>query len=55
MKEKVVYLTKDSNNKIRVYTETVGFNSEYELKGFLSNKVFENSTEKFYLIFDIKE
>jgi hypothetical protein len=56
MGKEVVYFTKDRNNKIRVYTETMGFNSEDELKGLLSNKVFDNSTtEKFYLIFDIKE
>ena len=56
MRKEVVYFTKDRNNKIRIYTETVGFNSEDELKGLLSNKVFDNSTtEKFYLIFDIKE
>ena len=56
MRKEVVYFTKDRNNKIRVYTDTVGFSSEDELKGFLSNKVFDNSTtEKFYLIFDIKE
>ena len=55
-KNEVVFFTKDKNNKIRVYTETVGFNSEDELKGLLSNKVFDDSTtEKFYLIFDIKE
>ena len=56
MKKEVVYLTKDSNSKVRVYSETIRFNSEDELKGLLSNKVFDNSTtEKFYLIFDIKE
>ncbi len=56
MGKEVVYFTKNSNNKIRVYAETIRFNSEDELKGLLSNKVFDNSTtEKFYLIFDIKE
>lgn len=56
MGKEVVYLTKDSNSKVRVYSETIRFNSEDELKGLLSNKAFDNSTtEKFYLIFDIKE
>ena len=56
MQKKVVYLTKDINSKVRIYTETIRFNSEDELKGLLSNQVFDNSkTEKFYLIFDIKD
>ena len=46
MRKEVVYFTKDRNNKIRVYTETVGFNSEDELKGLLSNKVFASISKK---------
>ena len=54
MRKEVVYFTKDRNNKIRVYTKSVNLKSEFEIKQNLSNELFLNESEEFYLIFDIK-
>ena len=53
-KNEVVFFTKDKNNKIRAYTKSVDLKSEFEIKQNLSNELFLNESEEFYLIFDIK-
>lgn len=53
-KNEVVFFTKDKNNKIRVYTKSVNLKSEFEIKQNLSNELFLNESEEFYVIFDIK-
>lgn len=53
-KNEVVFFTKDKNNKIRVYMKSVNLKSEFEIKQNLSNELFLNESEEFYLIFDIK-
>lgn len=49
----VVYFTKNKQNKICVYKEIVDFKSNDLLEGILSQRQFQTSDEKFYLIFDI--
>ena len=53
-KNEVVFFTKDKNNKIRDYTKSVNLKSDFEIKQNLSNELFLNESEEFYLIFDIK-
>ncbi|MFX4240305.1 hypothetical protein ACOL3H_07365 [Aliarcobacter butzleri] len=51
----VIFFTKNDSKKIRIYEERFLFNSEKELKDLLSKTVFEDLSEKFYLIFDVKK
>lgn len=51
----VIFFTKNGSKKIRIYEERFSFDSKKELKDILSKTVFEDSSEKFYLIFDVKK
>lgn len=51
----VVFFTKNDSKKVRVYKEKILFKSQENLVSMLSQRTFEDSSEKFYLVFDVKE
>ena len=49
------FFTKNDSKKVRVYQEKILFKSQENLVSMLSQRTFEDSSEKFYLVFDVKE